>query len=1159
VAEDFVGGLLEAAEDLVEPLREAVASPEDLSAFLARFGWTSPLVQDAANVFTAFPALFDDVENAVEAVAQADQSGSLTESQIADLVGDAIDAIRAVTEAIDDLTSPKGLGPPFDDAFWATFPEELVDYLVARYLASELPKLYGLLVLAGIVGEEHAQPDPADPDFQYRVPYLERKVHWDRLPTAVTDPASLMPTVYGWGTEDFDWERFLRNVGRLLAAFGVPSLLDTPGTALDSYYPATAFDRQYLNELVAPILTMQTDDGNALGLATLSLHALPIPPKTKTGLPSGFALFPEIDGTLSSGFITIVDGVTIQVGGEFHTAPIVVEVRPTGADVTTGLTTFDAAVTLDVLPAQPLILLGTAGSSRFELAKAHVTLGAKGPTGGDLDYRVEAGLDSAALVIDLGKGDGFLQKLLGGEAQTLTLGVGVKWSSVSGFRFQGQARLAVKLPVHLTILDVLQIDTIGIVVGASTDGDLTLEATVTGGLTLGPFAAQVDRIGARLALEPRSDNSGSLGSFDLGFGFRPPSGLGFVLDAGPVVGGGYILFDPENEEYAGILQLEFSGTFALKAIGLLTTKLPDGRKGFSMMLIITAEFSPIQLGYGFTLNGVGGALGLNRTMATEVLSSGIHSGGLESLLFPPDPVAHATEVISNLRAAFPVAEGHFIFGPMAKIGWGASIITLELGILLELPDPVRLVILGRLRLALPPGEDEAVLALQLDVLGIIDFGSGDISIDASLFDSKIVDFPITGDIAVRANVGNHPNFALAAGGFHPRFIPPPGFPKLARLGIQIATGDNPRLILGSYFALTTNTAQFGANVDAYAGFSLGALGTFSVAANLAFDALFHFVPFSMEAVLDGMASLKHNDHELAGAKIHLEFTGPTPWRAVGTASINFWGTHDVHVELTVGEDTPEAAPAPADPAALLLAALGAPEAWGTVAPDGDHALVTVRDVGTAVLVHPFGQLSVHQRVAPLGVNIQRIGTSPVPGGVTLGISGVTVTGVATTGVTSLVDDFAPAQFFDLSDDEKLSRPAFETLDAGVRVQTTGFARGGSRDAAMTYETVVVDDRATKPAVDLTYAVADGKLHALAEHGAAGLSTLTTPPRFVAEPAGIAVTRADYLVAGRDDLAAAAFAGGPKSYSAAADALAAHVAAHPEDEGAYQVVAVHEAA
>src|SRR5690348_15355289 len=117
---------MQAAEDLVEPLSEAVQSSEDLSALLARLGWTSPLLNDAAAAFASFPPLFDAVTNAVEQLAQADASGSLTDSQIADLVGDAIAAIKAVADAIHDLSSPKGLGPPFDDAFWAAFPEELL-------------------------------------------------------------------------------------------------------------------------------------------------------------------------------------------------------------------------------------------------------------------------------------------------------------------------------------------------------------------------------------------------------------------------------------------------------------------------------------------------------------------------------------------------------------------------------------------------------------------------------------------------------------------------------------------------------------------------------------------------------------------------------------------------------------------------------------------------------------------------------------------------------------------------------------------------------------------------------------------------------------------------------------------------------------------------
>jgi len=50
----------------------------------------------------------------------------------------------------------------------------------------------------------------------------------------------------------------------------------------------------------------------------------------------------------------------------------------------------------------------------------------------------------------------------------------------------------------------------------------------------------------------------------------------------------------------------------LTAFGLLTTKLPDGKDGFSLVISILAEFQPIQIGFGFALTGVGGLIGINR-------------------------------------------------------------------------------------------------------------------------------------------------------------------------------------------------------------------------------------------------------------------------------------------------------------------------------------------------------------------------------------------------------------------------------------------------------------------------------------------------------------------------------------------------------------------
>ena len=51
--------------------------------------------------------------------------------------------------------------------------------------------------------------------------------------------------------------------------------------------------------------------------------------------------------------------------------------------------------------------------------------------------------------------------------------------------------------------------------------------------------------------------------------------------------------------------------------------MPDGSPGFSLLVIITAEFGAgIQLGFGFTLLGVGGLLGLNRTMRLDAADGG---------------------------------------------------------------------------------------------------------------------------------------------------------------------------------------------------------------------------------------------------------------------------------------------------------------------------------------------------------------------------------------------------------------------------------------------------------------------------------------------------------------------------------------------------------
>ena len=194
-------------------------------------------------------------------------------------------------------------------------------------------------------------------------------------------------------------------------------------------------------------------------------------------------------------------------------------------------------------------------------------------------------------------------------------------------------------------------------------------------------------------------------------------------------------------------------------------------------MIVSAEIPPVQLGLGFMLVGVGGLLGINRTVAVEALRAGLKTGALGAVLSPPDPKANVGQLVASLAGLFPPAAGRHVFAPTARIVWGSPTqITIELCLVLELPAPVRLVALGRLR-ALLPDEREAIVRIQVDVLGVIDFDRAEAAVDATLVDSRLAQFALTGDMALRMSWGAQPSFLLAVGGFHPRFAAPPGFPR----------------------------------------------------------------------------------------------------------------------------------------------------------------------------------------------------------------------------------------------------------------------------------------------------------------------------------------------------------------------------------------------
>ena len=465
-------------------------------------------------------------------------------------------------------------------------------------------------------------------------------------------------------------------------------------------------------------------------------------------------------------------------------------------------------------------------------------------------------------------------------------------------------------------------------------------------------------------------------------------------------------------------------------------------RGYSLIVFITAEdFRPVPLGLGFTLLGIGGMVGVNRTFDERALRAGLSSGALATLLFPRDPVVNADALIRNLSSAFPARRGSYLLGLMAKIGWFTpTLVLMDLALILEFGPRQRLLALGRIS-ALLPSADNDLVRLQMEAIGVIDFDAGTAAIDAELVDSRLAHkFPITGAAALRAGFGEGPGFVLAVGGFNPHFAPPTTVPALERVTIALSSGTNPRLICEAYFAITSNTVQFGADASLYA----SAAG-FSVEGNVGFDVLVQLAPLHFIAEFHAKLQLKRGSHNLFMVKVNGALEGPRPLRVSGKATFEIlWCDFTVHFDATLVKGDRPPLPAAVNVLAELRQALSSSSSWSTQRTATETHGVALRSLppGAAsapIVLDPLGRLLVTQQVVPLntGRDIEIFGSAPVTGErrfrLSASISGTPLPSAPVQG------SFAPGQFFVMADDEKLAAPSFQSMDAGSLFGEAGVA------------------------------------------------------------------------------------------------------------------------
>lgn len=1024
--------VLRTAADVLSPL-ERELDPAVARTTFAQIGIGMTAAQ-ATSIASPLASVVTNVRDLLRLSAElttaieADDTGAIVAKSVGTIqkLAGAIAAINSLVGAVN------GLGLPIPPATVNAIPERLVNLLIVRALERAMG-VNELLELLGVLERTELSPAvPTDP------PVTISKLHFNRVGDWLKSPTGVLRTRYGWDDAGFTGVALLERLAGLLAALGAPVFFDATATP-----------------------------------PTLDIVVVQLVPKTDV-TPKGLSL--RLRSDFNTGALVFASDdwrVEVELGFKLPFATEVV-IQPTGLTFVPPAGSGNLGGSLKVRyiadrtsAANGYVLLGQPGGSRLEVRKLAVE------TGGDFtwdgsrargDFSIGGDVDGGRLAISFSEADGFIGKLLSGVHLNSDFAFGIGYSTAHGLFFHGASTLAIQLPLHVD-LGPVEISALTFEVGIQGQQFPTSIATNIKA-ALGPIQAVVEQIGLRVDFSLVDDRSGNAGPLNVALGFKPPKGAGLSIDTAVVTGGGYLFFDPDKGEYAGIAELSIADLVTVKAIALITTKLPDGSTGFSLLVIISAEFT-IQLGYGFTLNGVGGLLGLNRSVRLDALRDGVRTGAIESIMFPQDIVANAPRIISDLRAIFPPEQGTFLIGPMAKLGWGTpSLITLSLGIIVEIP-PGNIALIGVLAVVLPD-ENAALIQLKVNFAGILDFEKQMLSFDASLYESRIIFMTLEGDMAVRLKWGDNAGFLMSVGGFHPSFQPSPAFnlPALRRIRVSILDYDWARIRIDNYFAVTSNTVQFGAHAELFFG-----VDGCNVSGHIGFDVLFQFSPFYFNAQISGSLSLEVIGIDLLSIGLRFTLEGPSPYRAHGTGSVSilFWDI-DVDFDVTWGEQTDTSLPG-VHVLPIFSAEIGKRDNWQALPPASGNLLVSLRDLDPALeVLHPFGALRVTQRAIPLGLTLDKVGAQKPDD-----VNRVDIT-KAMSGTTELplagVDDlFAPAQFQTMTDAEKLSRPSYQPLKAGV---TIGVA-GGPKSSRMTrrrieYQVTIIDKEPVRPVLKLKLAI-----------------------------------------------------------------------------------------
>lgn len=615
---------------------------------------------------------------------------------------------------------------------------------------------------------------------------------------------------------------------------------------------------------------------------------------------------------------------------------------------------------------------------------------------------------------------------------TMKISTSLLYDMQNGLKIDGGAKFHLDFDISKLEIGPVKFDKLSVDLGnlSGSFGDLGMTLGSTFALDFSCLTMSFENLGISFDINFLKPD-GSLGDYDFSGSFKFPNGIGISIETPVVKGAGLISYDKSEGTLFSALSLEVLKKFTVGCIVDADLGVKDGHC-FSLVALISTSFSPgIPLGMGFSLNGVGGCLGLNRMYDADAVSGGVRSGVFGSVFFVDNVMNHLTEMKTAVKQFFPEKKKQFFLGVLCKICF-EPVVTCEFGLLIQAPNPMSIGIVGALKVRVG---DTNLIKINVYFFGEIDFDKG-LRFDASIVDSEIVGLKLEGDMAFRLFWGGpYKGFGLSIGGFHPAYKPEEGLkfaPNMRRLSLSL-NYDIVKIKLETYLAVTSNSFQIGARLDLNVGWE-----EFGLIGYAGFDALFVFKPFRFSFSLEIGVAVMVGSAKLFSVDLALSVEGPAKWRVKGKAYFTVlfipvkckfslaWGDspkEERRATIAVWKD-------------VLLPELLRDNNWITSSAEQNND-GKEKDVNAMLTLQPNDTFSFNQSAVPFDYPMGLCNDALPEDFTSFRLKKVSIIAdnkEFSLETSCLNNDFAPSLYKELSNEERLSNPSYESVTSGFEAK-----------------------------------------------------------------------------------------------------------------------------